>query len=196
MPENLPISREKAIALLKNYEQKESDWSHYLETEAIMKALARKFGEKEVYWGMIGLLHDVDWALTRDNWKEHCLKAGEILKANGFNSEFIQIIQSHGYGCKEIPALESKMRTRKIEYCLAAAETLAGLIYAYALMRGKKVSDMDVSGLKKKFNNKSFAQNCNRELIKEIEKAGLSLDDFFSLSIDAIKGIKKDRGLE
>ena len=82
-----------------------------------------------------------------------------------------------------------------MEFCLASAETLTGIIYAYALMRGKRISDMEVKGLKKKFKDKTFAANCNREIIREIEKAGLSLDEFFGIAIDGIKSIKGDVGL-
>lgn len=193
---NLPITREQAIELLKKYDQKESDWNHYLETEAIMRALAEKFGEDVEYWGMLGLLHDVDWALTRDNWKEHCTKAVDILKEAGFDDEFIDIVQSHGYGYDAIPSLKEKQRTKKVEHALIAAETLTGIIYAYALMRGKRISGMKVKGLKKKFQNSAFAQNCNRNLIREIEKTGLELGEFFQVAIDALKGINDKIGLE
>lgn len=195
MTEKLPITRQEAINFLKKFEQKESDWNHYLESEAIMKAVARKLGEDEEYYGMLGLLHDIDWALTRDNWKEHCLKAVEMLKELGFDDKFIEIIQSHGYGYEEIPSLKDKQRTTKIEHALIASETLTGLIYAYALMRGKKITDMDVSGLKKRFKDKKFAANCRRELMLEIEQIGISLDEFFSLAIEAMKSIKRDIGL-
>ncbi|MEK6875113.1 MAG: HDIG domain-containing metalloprotein [Nanoarchaeota archaeon] len=191
----LPITREEAIELLKSMDQKESDWNHYLESEVIMKALAEKLDEDVNYWSMLGLLHDTDWALTKDNWKEHSIKATEILKEKGFDNEFIEIIQSHAYGDREIPYLENKNRTKKIEHALASAETITGLIYAYALMRGKNISDMDASGLKKKFKDKRFAENCNREIIKEIENVGISLDEFFDLSIKAIQNIKNQIGL-
>jgi len=190
----LPITREQAIELLKGMDQKESDWNHYLESEAIMRAVAEKLGEDVEYWGMLGLLHDVDWALTRENWKEHCSKAEEILKDKGFDSEFIQVLQSHGYGYPEIPAFADKKREKKIEHCLAASETVTGLIYAYALMRGKKISDMEVKGLKKKFKDKRFAENCNREIIKEIEPI-IPLAEFFELAIEAMKKIKDEIGL-
>ena len=196
MTQKLPITREQAIELLKSYDQKESDFNHYLESEAIMRALAEKLGEDVEYWSMLGLLHDIDWALTREDWKEHCTKAVEILKEKGFDDGFIELVQSHGYSYDEIPAFKDKKRTKKIEHALTAAETLTGLIYAYALMRGKKISGMEASGLKKKFKDKRFAENCRRDLIKEIEQVGLSLDEFFELSIEAMKKIKDQIGLD
>jgi len=192
----LPITREEALELLKGMEQQESDMNHYLETEAIMRALAKRFGEDVEYWGMVGLLHDVDWALTRDNVKEHCIRAAEILKEKGFDDEFIRIVQSHGYGYDQIPSLMDKKREGKIEHALIAAETVTGIIYAYALLRGRRISDMETKGLKKRFKEKSFAANCNRELIREIDKTGLSLDEFFGISVNALKGIREDIGLE
>ena len=191
----LPITRKEALELLKSMPQQESDMNHYLETEAIMRTLAEKLGEDVEYWGMVGLLHDVDWALTRNNWEGHCIKAVEILKEKGFDDNFIKIVQSHGYGYNEIPILKVNQRTEKIEHALIAAETLTGIIYAYAIMKGKRISGMEINGLKKKFKDKRFAANCNRELVKEIEKIGLNLDEFFDISINAIKSIKEEIGL-
>ncbi len=195
MRDNLPITRGEAIKLLESMPQTEADWNHYFESEAIMRALAERFGESVDYWGMLGLLHDVDWALTRNNWNEHCTKAISILKEKRFDDRFIEIVLSHGYGYDAIPCLKDKKRTTKIEHALAAAETMTGIVYAYALMRGKKISDMEASGLKKKFKDKRFAENCNREIIKEIEESGISLDEFFEISIDAMKKIKNQLGL-
>jgi putative nucleotidyltransferase with HDIG domain len=192
---NLPISRDEAIELLRDMDQQESEMNHYLEAEAIMRELAAKFGEDQEYWGMVGLLHDVDWALTRDNWKEHCTKAEKILKEKGFDEDFIRIVQSHGYGWDEIPAFKDKKRSGKIEHSLIAAETMTGIIYAYALLRGKDITGMEVKGLKKKFKDKSFAANCRRELVREIEETGLDLNEFFELSIAALTKIKDDIGL-
>ncbi len=192
----LPITREEAIELLKSMPQQQSDWNHYLESEAIMRGVAERLGEDVEYWGMLGLLHDVDWALTKENLKEHCIKAEGILKEKGFDNEFIQILQSHAYGYSEIPALADKKREKKIEHALAASETISGLIHAYALMRGKKISDMEVKGLKKKFKDKTFAANCNREIIREIEQTGLELNEFFEIAIKAMQKIKDEIGLE
>ena len=187
---NLPISRDQAIEWLKSMPQLESDFNHYLESEAIMRALAAKLNEDQDYWSMLGLLHDVDWALTKGNVSQHCIKVVEILKDKGFDDKFIQIVQSHGYGFNLIPSLKDKQRTKKIEFALASSETLTGLIYAYALMKQGQISDMEVAGLKKKFKDKRFAANCNREIIKECEKIPLSLDEFFQIAIDAMKSIK------
>jgi putative nucleotidyltransferase with HDIG domain len=194
--DKLPMTREEAVALLKSMPQLDSDMNHYLETEAIMRALAERLGENADYWGMLGLLHDIDWALTRNDWKEHCIKAAGILKAKGFDGTFIENVQSHGYGHDEIPQLKDKKRGPRIQHCLTAAETLTGIVYAYALMRGKRISDMEAKGLMKKFNDRKFAANCSRELVREIELAGLAMDDFFALSIEATKRIKGQIGLE
>jgi hypothetical protein len=193
---NLPITRDEAVELLKSMGQQSSDMNHYLEAEAIMRALAKRLGEDVEYWGMLGLLHDVDWALTKNDVGNHCIKAVDILKQKGFDEIFIHIVQSHGYGYDLIPSLKDKQRVEKVEHALIAAETLTGIIYAYALMKGKRISDMEAKGLKKKFRDKSFAANCSRESISEIEKAGLTLDEFFELSINAMRGIKGEIGLE
>lgn len=192
---NLPISREKAIEFLKSITKSKTDMNHYLASEEIMRNLAKHFGEDEEYWAMLGLLHDIDWPFTKENVSQHGIKAKEILEKLGFDEEFIQNVQSHVYGYKAVPEFKNKVRTKKIEHCLAAAETITGLIYAYALMRGKKISDMKVKGLKKKFKDKTFAANCNREIIREIEKAGLSLDEFFEIAISSTKKIKNEIGL-
>ncbi len=195
MPEEkkLPMTREEAISLLKSMPQTQQDMNHYLESEAIMKELARKLGEDVEYWGFLGLLHDVDWALTKENIEEHGIKAEEILREKGFSEDFIKIIQSHVYG--HTSSFKDKKREKKVEHALASSETITGLIYAYALMRGKKIEDMEVKGLRKKFKDKSFAANCNRDIIKEIELLGISLDEFFELSINAMKKIKEEIGL-
>ncbi len=194
---NLPITREKAIELLKSIPGNgEFEMIHYLESEAIMRGVARRLNEDENYWGMLGLLHDVDWGLTKSDVEKHLTLAPEMLKKEGFDDEFIENVLSHGYGFEELPELKDKQRSKKIEFALAASETMTGIVYAYALMRGKRISDMEVKGLKKKFKDKAFAAGCNREIIREIEKTGIPLDEFFQIAIDSMKGIKSEIGLE
>lgn len=191
----LPITREEAWKLILKYNSERSDLNHYLESEAVMRQLAKHLGEDEDYWGMLGLLHDVDWGVTKDNMETHLTKAPEILKEAGFDDEFIEIILSHGYGFHELPHLADKERLRKIEYALAASETITGLVHSYALMRGGRVSDMDSAGLKKKFKDKAFARALDRDIMKEAENLGITLDEFFEIAIEGIKNIKDEVGL-
>ncbi len=188
----LPITREQAIELLEKYNKDKSDFPHYLESEAIMGALAEKLGEDKDYWKMLGLLHDVDWGITKNNPEEHLTKAPGILREAGFDDEFIQIVLSHGYGF-ECAGLKEKKRTRKVEHALAAAETVTGLIHAYALMRGS-LEGMKVSGLKKKMKDKRFAAAISRNIIMECEQLGLTLDEFLEIAIKAVQSIAKDVG--
>jgi len=192
----LPINRQQAIHLLEEYNSDKSDFNHFFESEAVMKELAEKFKENIEYWGMLGLLHDVDWGLTKNDASTHLTKAPDILRQAGFDEDFIRVLVSHGHGFEELPALKSKTRNEKIEFALAAAETVTGLVHAYALMRGKKISDMEVSGLKKKFKDKAFAAKIDREIIREIEKTGLSLDEFFEIAINGIKKIANEVELQ
>ena len=190
--DKLPITREEALKLIEKYNKDRHDFIHYLESEAIMGALAKRLGNDEGYWKMLGLLHDVDWGITKGDSMQHLTKAPEILKNAGFDEKFIQIILSHGYGW-DCAGLKERIRTEKVEHALACAETLTGLIHAYGLLR-KGLNGMDVKGLKKKMKDKKFAAGVNREIIIECEKLGLSLDEFLDSSIKAVQSIAKDVG--
>jgi len=159
-----------------------------------MKFLAEKLSEDKDTWGMLGLLHDLDWELTKNNLTQHTIKTKELLKQEKFKEDFIEVILSHNYGWEGGP-LENKKRTQKIEYALACAETVTGLVNAYALMKDKKISDMKLKGLKKKFKDKNFARAIDRKIILECENIGLDIDEFLQLSIDAVKEIKEQVGL-
>ena len=189
------MTREQAWELVKKYNSHNQDLTHYLESEAIMRELAKKLGENEEYWGMLGLVHDIDWGLTKEDIATHLTKAPEILKEAGFDQEFIDIVISHGYGF-DVAGLKEKKRTEKIQHALAASETLTGLIHTYALMRGKRVSDMLSKGVKKKFKDKTFAAKVSRDVIRESENLGLTLEEFFEVGIEGIKKIANDVGLE
>lgn len=192
---NLPINREQAVELLKKHNSNPSDFNHFFESEAVMREVAEKLGENVEYWGMLGLLHDIDWGYTEDT-DQHLKVAPRLLKEAGFDEKFIEIVVSHGYGFDLLPDLKDKKRTTKLEHALACCETITGLIHAYALMRNKKISDMKVKGLKKKFKDKTFAKGISRDIIRECEDIGLELDEFFELSIKAISKIKNEVGLE
>lgn len=194
--ENLGLTKQQADELIEKYITDPIIRLHCLESEAIMRALARHFGEDEAAWGIIGLLHDIDWEMTKDDQENHCLKAQEILKNAGASDFLIETVISHGYSNEMIPALFDKKRSTIIQHGLVAAETLTGLIIASALVQPeKKLANVEFKSLKKKFKSKSFASGCRRELIQECEKAGVSLDDFLKLGLEALQGISGKLGL-
>jgi len=192
---NLGITREQAEKLLDEYIKDPITKLHMIESQAIMQALAKRLGEDEEMWGIIGLLHDIDWDLTKDNCAEHCIKAQEILRQAGASDFLIETIQSHGYGMDQIPALKDKQRSTVLQHCLVSAETLTGLIIASTLMQpDKKLASVKIESLKKKFKNKSFAARCNRDLILECEKAGIPLNEFLDMGLKALQGISDKLG--
>lgn len=183
----LPINREQALDLVKKYNSDTGDLNHYLESEAVMRELAKHLKQDEEAWGMLGLLHDIDWGITKQNTQTHLTKAPQILKDAGFDDVFVETVVSHGCGF-DCAGLKDKKRTKKIEHALAASETVTGLVHAYALMR-KSIEGMEVKGLKKKFDDKRFAAAIDRDIIRESEHLGISLDQFFEISIRAIQKI-------
>ena len=195
MDQALGITKEQADKLVDEYIKDPITKLHLLESEAIMRSLAKRFGENEENYGIIGLLHDIDWDLTKNNTSEHCVKCREILLEAGGSEFLIETIQSHGYGMDSIPAFRDKERSTNLQFCLVAAETLTGLIIASTLMQpDKKLASLSLSSLKKKFKNKGFAARCNRELIKECEKAGIPLDEFLEIGLKALQGISNKLG--
>ena len=194
--QDLGITKEKADALVEEYVIDPITKLHSLETEAIMMALAKKFGEDEEKWGIIGLLHDIDWDLTKKNTLEHCAKCVEILEEAGATEFLIESIVSHGYGEGRSGAPQGKTRETKLHYSLAAAETLTGLIVASALVQpDKKLSSLSFKSLKKKFKSKNFAAKCNREIILECEKAGVPLEEFLEIGLESLQKISDQLGL-
>jgi len=192
----LGITKEKAEEMLDEYVKDSIIKLHMIESEAIMRALAEKFGEDVEMWGIIGLLHDIDWEIVKDNPAEHCVRAQEILRNNGASEFLIETIVSHVYGMEIIPAFKDRERNSKIQHCLVAAETLTGLIVASALMQpDKKLSSVSLESLKKKFKSKNFAARCNRDLIAECEKADVPLDEFLALGLKALQNISGKLGL-
>jgi len=192
---NLPVTREEAWELVKKYNSDRSDLNHYLESEAVLRAIAKKLGEDVDYYGMLGLLHDIDWEITKGDVPTHLTRAPEILKEAGFDSEFVENVISHGYGFP-VAGLEGKKRTKKIEFALAAGETITGLVHATALMRPDKMEGMKVKSLKKKFKDNTFARGIHRNIIMEIENIEITIEEFMELAINAIYEIKKEVGLE
>lgn len=193
--EELNITYQQAQDLVRKYISEPITKLHLRETEIFMRALAKRFSEDEEKWGIIGLLHDIDWDLTKINSTEHCIKAQEIFKEAAASDFLIETIISHGYSNEMIPQLQQKQRTTAIQYCLVSAETLTGLIIASALMTpDKKLLSLSLESLKKKFKNKKFAEKCSRELILECEKAGIPLDEFLQIGLSSLQSIAGELG--
>lgn len=198
----IKINREEAGRLVDKYIKDPITKLHLIESEAIMRALAKRLGEDEEVWGILGLIHDIDWEITKDNVKEHGIKMRGILEEEGVAKEAIDIIESHVYPNGEeenytgSDSFKDKRRKKKVEYALAAGETVTGLIVALALVQpDKKLNSVKSKSLIKKFKQKSFARNCSRETMKEAEKLGLSLEEFLKISLEALQKISKKLGL-
>ena len=175
------ITRAQALVLLQKYNREPFHIFHGLTVEGTMRYFAREMGENEDFWGLVGLLHDVDFEKYPE---QHCLKAPELLSEIGAEPEFIHAVCSHGYGicCDVEPTLP-------MEKVLFAADELTGLIGAAARMRpSKSVMDMEVASLKKKFKDKKFAAGCSRDVITQgAERLGWELDVLMEKTLEAMR---------
>ena len=186
------ITREAALALLRQYNQEEFHILHGLTVEGVMRWYARElgYGEEEEYWGITGLLHDIDFEQYPE---QHCQKAPELLTAGGVGEDMIHSICSHGYGiCCEVEPVH------QMEKVLFAADELTGLIGAAAKMRpSKSCKDMEVSSLKKKFKDKRFAAGCSRDIIRKgAELLGWELDELFLKTIETMRSCEDDVNMQ
>lgn len=183
------ITREEAFNLLEKYNKDPFHIQHGKTVEAVMRWFAEKLGyetEKE-YWGIVGLLHDIDFELYPE---EHCLKAPEMLREAGISEDMIHAVCSHGYGitvgCGVTIDVEP---VREMEKVLFAVDELTGLIWAAALMRpSKSTKDMELKSLKKKYKSKGFAAGCSREVIERgAEQLGWELDKLLTMTLQSMQ---------
>ncbi|MBU0577741.1 lysine--tRNA ligase [Patescibacteria group bacterium] len=194
-PMEAGITYDQAKALLDEHIKDPIIKMHCRESEVVLRALARHFGEDEELWGIAGLIHDIDFDKTKNDVKNHCVLCVDILKNAGVTDELIEVIVSHAYGT-ECGDYAGKERTTKFQHALACGETVTGLIYAYGLMRpDKKLANAEVKSIKKKFKDKAFAAKVNREVIKECELIGLELNEFLEIALNAMKEIAGEIGL-
>lgn len=177
------LSREQALELLKKYNKEPFHILHALTVEGVMRWYAEElgYGEDVDFWGIVGLLHDIDFELYPE---EHCEKAPELLREGGAEEELIHAVVSHGYGLRVDTAPEHEM-----EKVLFASDELTGLIGAAARMRPSKSSkDMELSSLKKKFKDKKFAAGCSRDVISRgADQLGWELDRLLDQTILAMR---------
>lgn len=177
------VTREQAIALLRKYNQEPFHLLHALTVEGVMRWYARAlgYGTEEDFWGLTGLLHDIDFEKYPD---EHCKKAPELLAEIHAENALIHAVCSHGYGL-----VTDVKPTHEMEKVLFATDELTGLIGAAVRMRpSKSVMDLEVPSLKKKFKDKKFAAGCSRDVIRTgAERLGWELDKLFQMTIEAMR---------
>jgi putative nucleotidyltransferase with HDIG domain len=184
------ITRDEAMSLLKEHLQNTRLIAHCVATEAIMRSLARKYGETEGLWGLAGLLHDLDYEITGEDSATHGLETEKILQAKGVSPVIRDVIKKHN---AEGLGLE---RSTTFEYALTCAETITGMIVATTLVYpDKKITSVKPKSITKRMKTKHFARAVSRERIMECEKMGLPLNDFVALSLEAMTGVAHELGL-
>ena len=182
-------TREQAYALLVEYNDSPALITHALAVEGVMRHFARVLGEDEEKWGVVGLLHDLDYQRFPE---QHCTKAREILTERGVDEEYIHAIQSHGYGlCSDVKP------EHVMEKVLYTIDELTGLINATAIMRpSRSVLDLELKSVKKKYKDRSFAAGVNREVIeKGAAMLGMNLDDVITETIAGMRDVADAIGL-
>jgi predicted hydrolase (HD superfamily) len=189
MGEKIP-TRQDALELLHQYNETDSLRKHAYAVEGVMRYIARKRGEDEEKWGIIGLIHDLDYERFPD---QHCSKTGEILREQGWAEEYIRGAVSHGWGiCSDV------MPQTALEKALYAIDELTGLVVTTALIRpSKSVLDVQVKSVKNKWKDKRFAAGVDRSIIeKGAEMLGVGLDELIDDTIKGMQGVAEAIGLK
>lgn len=183
-------TREEALELLKKYNKSDSLIKHALAVEGVMRYIAKKRGEDEDKWGIIGLIHDLDYEQYPD---QHCTKTDEILRENGWPEEYIRAAVSHGWGiCSDI---EPQTQLEKV---LFAIDELTGLVVTTALVRpSKSLVDLKAKSVKKKWKDKRFAAGVDRSIIeKGVEMLDIELSELITDTIMGMREVAEEIGLK
>lgn len=188
--EKYGINREEAIELLNTYIKNPNMLKHCYASEAVMGALAKKFGEDEEKWALAGLLHDLDVEIVNADLSVHGLKTVEILTEKGVDPEIIDAIKMHN------EEAHGDKRNTRFQYALACGETVTGLIVATTLVYpDKKIASVKAKSVVKRMKEKAFARSVDRDIIRECGEIGMELNDFCQLALDAIQEIAEELGL-
>jgi len=189
MEEKIP-TRQEALALLKNYTQNEALIKHALAVEGVMRRFARNRGEDEEKWGVIGLVHDLDYERFPE---EHCRKSQEILREQGWPEEYVRAVASHGWGiCVDI---EPRSDLEKVLY---AVDELTGLVVTTALVRpSRSVMDLEPKSVRKKWKDKRFAAGVDRTIIERgAQMLGMELHELIKETILGMREVAEAIGLQ
>ena len=182
------MTRDDALNLMREYTKNDALRKHMYAVEAAMRAYAKKFGEDEELWAIVGILHDFDYEVY-PNAPDHPLKGSEILKEKGYPEDIRKAILGHA-------TYTNTPRDTPMSKTLYAVDELCGFITACALVRPNKIADLEVSSVKKKMKDKAFAKNVSREdILKGAEELGVNLDEHIRFTIEALKSISSELGL-
>ncbi len=182
------LTYDEALELVKKYVKNDKLIKHMIAVSAIMDKLAEKLGEDRELWKIVGLLHDIDYELTQKQPEKHGVVAVDILK-NILPENALTAIKAHN-------ELTGTIDNSRLAVALRAADAASGLIIAVALvMPNRKLDEVRIESLLKKFKQKDFARGVKRDRIMECEKLGLSLEEFLTLSLEALKEISNTLGL-
>ncbi|MHB8918332.1 MAG: HDIG domain-containing metalloprotein [Desulfocucumaceae bacterium] len=183
------MTREEALNLLNENLENRNLFKHSLAVEAVMRELARHFGEDEQTWGLAGLLHDIDYDRTKDLPDRHSLEGARLLEEKGLPQEVVYAVKVHN-------DKHGFPRQSLLDKALFATDPVTGLIVAGALIKKEKsLAAIDVPFLINRMGEKSFARGANRETIRSCDQMGLSLDDFLGISLRAMQKISTEMGL-
>jgi len=183
-------TRDEALKLFRKYNSSESLYRHALAVEGVMRYMARKHGEDEEMWGVIGLIHDLDYEMYPD---QHCTMTEKILREEGWPDDYIRAVISHGFGiCSDVEPLSLLERT------LFAVDELTGLVTTSALVRpSKSVLDMEARSVRKKWNDKRFAAGVDRSVIERgAELLGTDLNELITDTIMGMREVAEETGLK
>jgi hypothetical protein len=184
------LSRDQALDLLRQHLRDEAHVFHSIESEAVMRALARRLAQNEDEWGLAGLLHDIDFSSTAETPAEHGLRAQELLAGLGLPDAVLRAIAAHNGEHNGTPM------TEPFHHALRCAETVTGLISAAAMVQpDRKLASVQAGSVRRKFKDKAFARKVDRNTIRECEKLGLELGEFIELALGAMQGIASEVGL-
>jgi len=183
-------TREEALALLREFNQSENLIKHAVAVEAVMRQMARSRGEDEETWGIVGLIHDLDYEKYPE---QHCKMTEQILTERGWPEEIIHAVVSHGWGiCTDVEPVHI------MEKALYAIDELTGLVIAVALVRpSKSLMDLKVKSVKKKWKDKAFAAGADREIIQRgADMLGVELSDLIGEVIEGMQSVAAELGLD
>lgn len=183
-------TRQEAFELLREFNKNDSLIKHALSVEAAMRHFAELYNEDVEKWGIIGLVHDIDYEMYPE---QHCIKARDILEGANWPEEYIHAVQSHGYGiCIDVEPVET------MEKVLFTIDELTGLITATCFLRpSKSILDLEVKSVKKKWKQKSFAAGVNRDVIQQgAERLGMDLDKVIDETINGMQKAAEEIGLK